>query len=110
MFGLLRAAWVAAPLAFRAAKFLRSAIPFVVMPSASSPSMACRAAVRSTKSLRKVGSPPVSLILVTPALTNSFACDGVADDGAEKRCSGVLIDRLACGVLRLAVLRALPDG
>lgn len=62
------------PAACKAASFLDRVRPFVVSPTALTPGRLLSAAVSSTRSLRKVGSPPVSLILLTPALANMLAC------------------------------------
>lgn len=63
----------ASPAAWRSCRLLLRAMPLLVRPIWGCPGRACSLCTRGTRSLRSVGSPPVSRILSTPAPTNRAA-------------------------------------
>lgn len=62
------------PLDWSSARLRFRAMALEVMPMAGLPGKACSLLVSCTMSRRRVGSPPVSLILFTPADTKTSAC------------------------------------
>lgn len=72
--GLDNTIMVYLPAACKAASLRERVSPFVVSPTDSMPGSERMPAVRSTRSRRSVGSPPVSRTFRTPALAKSSAC------------------------------------
>lgn len=89
------------PLACSSASLRLRAMALVVMPIAGLPGRVCSLDVSSAMSGRSVGSPPVSLILFTPAVTKVPAWTARQHSGLTEVCMVIWSDARKCAMLVL---------